>query len=304
MKLSATQKPRISVHFRWLPILVCAAGAFHAASASAVETAEPTLERQLADIGARIKRDRAGDIIGISSFKPQGKLPAEAWDRLAATPTLVWLQGARLTAEDLQNVGRLESLERVNLGGGTFSDDDLKSWKNLRKLANLHLHHMRGLDGTFLRHFVDSDALQHVTIHNFRPFKAAGIPLLAKMPQLESLHLTAVRTSLEDLKPLRGHPGLKEVTIGTEDLAALVDFMATLPKIESVELFQKKMAPVDAETIDKLIGMKHLRHVRSVNLGFTHAQFDRLLAAHPGLTIDMRKDDGGHTDSYPVEPFE
>lgn len=286
-----------------LAVCLCAASTVPAGTTSAAEPVEEALQRQLTDIGARVKHDQAGRIVAVSNFKPEGKLPAEAWDALAATPTIRSLQGARLTPDDLRKVGRIASLERVNLGGGTFADEDFDSWKNLADLQTLHLHHMRGLDGTFLRHFVDSDSLHHVTIHNFRPFRAAGIPSLARMPQLNSLHLTAVPTKLSDLKPLQGHPGLTEVTIGSDDVDALVDFMATLPKIQSVELFQKKMAPVDEGIVDKLIGMKHLRHIRSVNLGFTQEQHDQLVAAHPGLTIDMRKDDGGHTDSYPVKPF-
>ncbi|QDT38327.1 hypothetical protein [Stratiformator vulcanicus] len=271
------------------------------AMAAAGEISHTQLMQRLDALDARVKTD--GDAIVAVSLKPSKPIDAEVWDALAKEPKLTAFTGTRFSGPDIRRIGGLKSLTRLTLGGGNYDDGDLKSWSNLKNLHRLHIHHNRGLSGDGFRQLSGCKNLEHITIHNVKPFKGKAIAHLAKLPNLKSLHLTAVRTDLNDLGPLEGHPTLEEVTYANKDFDGIVRFVATLPSLKKVELLRDKMAPIDDRLVAALAAKPNLEHIRAVNVGFTKAQYARLKRALPKLEIDMRKDDGGHTKSYPVKPL-
>ena len=224
------------------------------------------------------------------------------WGLLAKSEGLDAMQIKGAQSQDFERISRIRSLRSLTFAGGRFTDEDMIPLRELEHLKTLHIHHNRGLNGDFLAILPDLHDLEHLILHNIRPWKASEMRHLAEVESLESIHLTALPVSVEDLEPLRGHENLSEVVFADDDFDGVVRFLATLPDLRDIELLRSEWKPIDDELVRLLASRENLHKIRSVNVAFTRDQVDLLQEALPDLELDMRKDDGGHTDSYPVEP--
>jgi len=263
---------------------------------------------QLSTAGMSPRTNDSGDLIAIYKFAPDGQLPVETWEALRTEKHLKTLNGMRLQSRDLEQLGKLEQIEELIIGGGSkFDEADLAHLAAMPNLRYLNFHHIRDWEGDGFEHFEGNESVETLKLHNLRPFKGGAYPHIAKMEGLKEIEITANIHGFEALEPLRGHPSLEALIypVKGETMDAFLEFSTSLPHLKEFLLLlpSGELTPLTQGQVSLLASLPHLERLRAINLGMTQAQAETLEAARPGLEISLRKKEETHGDSVPMEPL-
>ncbi len=170
-----------------------------------------------------VKKNKAPDVAAIAALVADPAIKTITLhgctlksDGLAALAKSTSLTSLNLThtmvnkVEDLKLLARVQTLERLDLGGSNFGDAGLAALCELRNLKSLQLGHVGRDDRNF--------------------FTAAGLRPLANLPKLEVLMLHFHKPDDAMISALASLKSLKDVKIGGISSDYLKKLQAALPQ--------------------------------------------------------------------------
>lgn len=277
--------------------------------ANLLSAESPELLAELEGAGFKPRANDEGELTAIYGFKPDGGLTPELWAVIQSSPNLTTINSSQMDSEDLRETARIEALETLAIGGGGEAEEaDYATLSALPNLKRLNLHHLKNFEGEkAFSTFEEAEKLEHLTIHNCRPFRGSAFVEIAEIPNLREIELTALLIDIEDLEPLKRHASLESLILPVKsaNLDAFLELATSLPQLKELFLLCPKgqYTRLNDQQFESLNALPQLKGLRAINLGLTETQVDTLVETHPGLEVELRKKDETHGKSEPMQPL-
>jgi len=278
-------------------------------TANFLHAESPELLSKLEEAGFSPRANNEGELTAIYGFNPDGSLSPELWAVIQSSPELITINSSKMDGEDLRETARIQSLETLVIGGGGEAEEsDYATLAALPNLKRLNLHHLKNFEGAkAFSNFEDAEKLEHLTIHNCRPFRGSALPEIAEIPNLKEIEFTALLIDMEDLAPLEGHPALESLILPVKpaNMDAFLELATSLPQLKEISFLCPRgdFTRLDEPQFASLNAIPNLHRIRGINLGLTASQVEALVKEHPGMEIELRVKKESHGKSEPMEPL-
>lgn len=132
--------------------------------------------------------------------------------RLHRMPDLVDLGTSEvvLRDEELEVIGKLSQLTRLDIRNGEISDDDLSHFTDLTNLTHLHLH-KNPIEGNGLKHLIGLEKLELLDLANTH-VSGPSIEKLQALPHLRELRLGMTPLNDEGMSHVAQLPHLRRLS--------------------------------------------------------------------------------------------
>lgn len=239
----------------------------------------------------------------------------EQVQQLSSLPKLqrlsLW-QCGQLTGEALQGIGKVSSLQQLNLGVTRIDDEGLKQLTELNQLRRLvlagteitddglaHLSNLRGLEELDLSNTSVSDkGLAHLaSLTGLKSLNLgvtevtdAGLQQLSGLKSLESLNLEQTRVHGEGLAKLQSLPQLATLQLSLSFVND--EGLKNLAELQGLKHLDMWGTVVTDAGIKSLHNMETLRHVGLFGTGVTEQGAGQLKQSLPDAEVILEFKDG------------
>lgn len=223
-----------------------------------------------------IEPDDAVVAIEIRGFDNEALLDRQV-SALLAFPTLrvLVIHDRKITVEQLQQIGKIRSLEAIDLGFLNVTDEGLRQLGGLRSLRQLRLY---GTDVTDagLEFLAPLATLENLDLGSTR-ITSAGLSRLAALRSLRGIGLSATRIGDDGVPHLNALSSLQRLDIGETKISDAGLALLCLPRLECLLL--------DGDAIGD-IGLVHLGCMRQL----CHLSLEATRITDDGLKMLRRFD--------------
>jgi hypothetical protein len=246
----------------------------------------------------------------VAAVPPKHVRPARQASRLRAGIAaefinklpIISLDGARLTAADLEVIGRAAGVHRLYLNGSTVDDSGLRHLSGLNDLRVLELSETR-LSDAGVRHLAGLRRLEKLALYQTSVGDAVGTAL-ARMDLLEVLRLGRTGVGDRALERLGALRSLRELGLQhTRVTDAGLVYVARLAQLQVLDLTATSVTDTGLRALESLPELRLLivEETRVTERGITS-----LRAARPALQVwtSGRRAPGAAVPPmwYPVRP--
>jgi|GEM_PF-4659772 len=201
------------------------------------------------------------------------------------------LEKTAITAEGLESLTSLKSLEHVSLAGCSLGDDGAAAIGRMTSLLFLDLR-QSDISDAGLRSLTGLNRLQRLYL-NGTNVSGEGLSEWGSHPSLQLLNLSGVGLTKDTIRNLAGFPELGQlyldgVSIDDEFLSTLVDTVVTsLPKLEFLSLADTNISDSSVEMMKRLSTAKELFNVSLTGTPLSLEAYRVLAAATSNISYSV-----------------
>lgn len=198
------------------------------------------------------------------------------------------LNSDRFTSEDVKQLLSLRRLATLELGFASLSDDDLETVGKIESIQNLSLGGYRkkfqNVTDDGIKEIASLPGLAELSMHALNNVGTEGIRVVASSKSLRKLKLLSMgHLSSDDLSALRLRENLSYVQLGFEKSGrGFADKIRTLSKVETLSFYYCQF---DDDAVSALSGLSMLKKVEIFFCDFTESQEKTLREANPNLKL-------------------